>query len=265
MGSVRLFPADDVADFFHRLDQLELRMKTARRVNQQYVNPAPSSRLEAVIHDGGWVGAGTLFDDINPDLFAPGFELFDGGSAKGISRDHKYFFARRTVLSSDFPDGCRFPNAIHTQENDHPRPSRKRSFPRCCCGWIEHLNYCLLQSRRHLLGRVFSTARRLVAEQVHQLLCCLYAHICRNQVLLHRFQGCLVPTPILEHVANFLRPAFSAFRKPAFQPLKKRTAFHWAILSNFWVGSDGSKTNLEARSANSSARRRLSKSPAPPS
>ena len=94
MGSVRLLPADDAADFFQLLDQVELGMKTARRVNQQYVNPAPSSRLEAIIHDRGWVGAGALFDDINPDLFAPGFELFAGGSAKGISRDHKYFFAR---------------------------------------------------------------------------------------------------------------------------------------------------------------------------
>src|SRR5436305_15009107 len=115
MGSVSLFPSDDAAHFFQLLDQVELGMKTARRVNQQYVNPAPSSRLQAVIHDGGWVGARTPFDDINPDLFAPGFELFDGGSAKGISRHHKYFFSRCTAVSRDFPDACRLPTPLPTQ------------------------------------------------------------------------------------------------------------------------------------------------------
>ena len=59
----------------------------------------------------------------------------------------------------------------------------------------------------------------------------------------------LVPAPVLKNRANFLCPVLPALGETALQPLKKGTAFHFVILTDFSVLSDGGRGKT-ARSRN---------------
>ena len=136
---------------------MNLGMEPARGVDQQHVDASAFCRLHAVEDHRGGIGTGSVFDDFHAGPLAPGFELFDGGSAKRIAGHQQNFFARLRYCAASLPIVVVLPTPLTPRKSTTQGRTDRGCVAVLPLG-LQHLDHRRLQSRGHLSARVLVAA-----------------------------------------------------------------------------------------------------------
>ena len=118
MGRPRELPSHDPLDRFELLHEVDLRVETPRRVDDQDVDPPGLRGLHGVEDNGRGVGPLLLLDDGDAHPLAPHLELLDGGGPEGIGGGERRAATPALELACDLSDRRGLPRAVHADDHD---------------------------------------------------------------------------------------------------------------------------------------------------
>ena len=145
---------------FEFLHQVGFRVQAPRGIHDDHVHVARASGGQAIIDDGGGIGAGFLFDQFRSGAIGPDGELLDCGGAKGISGAKHHGRAILTQPMRQLADRRGFAGAVYADYENYPRTGIGGSAIRFRGNRIQDTQQLIFQARR-AIGLTRGAARRL--------------------------------------------------------------------------------------------------------